>query len=79
MSSNAIPTANDLGVIITSARLRKGIYGGYVLAVIAAGGTQIAYASLEIGAPDWLTASLAVLAYLGIPVGGLAAANTRRA
>lgn len=78
-NNGVAPTVNDLGVIITSARARKIIYGGYVLALVAAGGAQVAYADLGIAAPDWLSASVAVLAYLGIPVGGLAAANTRRA
>lgn len=73
-----IPTPNDLGVIITSARVRKAIYGSYVLALVGAGATQVAYASLELSAPTWLVASVAVLAYLGIPVGGIAAANTRK-
>ncbi len=74
-----IPTANDLGVIVSSTRARKIIYGTYVLTLVGAGATQVAYASLELSAPPWLVASVAVLAYLGIPVGGLAAANTRRA
>lgn len=75
--SNA-PTPNDIGIIITSAKARKAIYGSYVIALIAAGATQVAYATLELGSPDWLRASLAVLAYLGIPVGTLAAANATR-
>ena len=74
-----VPTPNDLGVIVSSTGARKGIYGTYVLALVAAGATQVAYASLELSAPSWLVASVAVLAYLGIPVGGLAAANTRKA
>ena len=77
--SDAIPNANDLGVIISSAKARKVIYGGYVLALVGAGATQVAYASLDLSAPAWLVASVAVLADLGIPVGGLAAANTRKA
>ena len=75
--SNA-PTANDLGVIVTAAKARKAIYGSYVLALVGAGAAQVAYASLELSSPSWLVASIAVLAYLGIPVGGLAAANTRK-
>ncbi|MDR6907455.1 hypothetical protein J2X63_003163 [Agromyces sp. 3263] len=77
--TDAVPTPNDLGVIISSAKARKWIYGLYVLALVGAGATQVAYASLELSAPPWLVASVAVLAYLGIPVGGLAAANTRKA
>lgn len=78
MTDTIAPTANDLGVIVTSARARKVIYGGYVLALIGAGAAQVAFADLGIAAPEWLSASLSVLAYLGIPVGGLAAANTRK-
>lgn len=75
--TNPTPTPNDLGVIITSPRARRLIYALYVLLLVAAGAMQVAFAALEAGQPDWLVATLAVLAYLGIPVGGLAAANTR--
>lgn len=70
------PTVNDLGIIVTSARLRRIIYSTYVVSLIAAGATQIAFAALEFGQPKWLVAALAVLAYLGIPVATLAVANT---
>ena len=75
MSDTSKP--NDLGVIISNATARKLVYGLYVIAIVVAGAAQVAYSSLEIPSPDWLVASLAVLAYLGIPVGGLAAANTK--
>lgn len=74
--ANASPTPNDLGVIVTSARARKIIYGVYVVALVVTGALQVAFAALDAGQPDWLVATLAVLAYLGIPIGGLAAANT---
>jgi len=74
--SNPIPNASQLGVIVKDARARAVIYGAYVVALIAAGATQVGFASLEVTQPDWLVASLAVLAYLGIPVGTLAVANT---
>jgi len=74
--SNPIPNATQLGVIVKNARARAVIYGTYVVALIAAGATQVGFASLEVTQPDWLVASLAVLAYLGIPVGTLAVANT---
>lgn len=74
--SNSIPNASQLGVIVKNAKARAVIYGGYVVAIIVAGGAQVAFASLEIAQPDYLVASLAVLAYLGIPVGTLAVANT---
>lgn len=70
------PAPADLGVIVTSPRARKTIYGAYVLLLLAAGAAQVGFAAASAGQPVWLTAALAVLAYLGIPVGGLAAANT---
>lgn len=72
-----IPTSS-LGVIIKNAKARALIYGIYVLAIIAAGGCQVAFSSLELAQPDWLIAVLAVLLYLGAPVGTLAVANTGR-
>lgn len=73
--SNVTP---NLGNIITNPLIRKTIYGVYVILIVIAGALQVAYASVESfgGQPDWLTAGLAVLAYLGVPVGGLALANT---
>ena len=71
-----VPNSSQLGVIVKNAKARAAIYGTYVVAIIAAGATQVAYAALEQGQPDWLVASLAVLAYLGVPVGTLAVANT---
>jgi hypothetical protein len=73
-----IPTAAQLGVIVKNAKARTYIYGTYVVAIIVAGAAQVAFSSLELGQPDWLTASLAVLTYLGVPVGTLAVANTNR-
>jgi hypothetical protein len=69
------PTA-DLGTIVTSATARKAIYSVYVLAALAVTGTQIAFASIQVAQPSWLIATLAVIAYLGIPVGTLAISNT---
>jgi hypothetical protein len=71
-----IPNASNLGVIVKDAKARAFIYGAYVVAIIAAGATQVAFAALEQGQPGWLVATLAVLAYLGVPVGTLAVANT---
>lgn len=70
------PTPDHLGTIVTSPRARKTIYAVYVVAIILIGAIQIGFASLSAAQPDWLTVALAVTAYLGVPVGGLAAANT---
>lgn len=71
------PPAN-LGSIITHPRARRLIYGVYVVAVVLLGAAQVAYSAVPSwgGQPDWLTGALAVAAYLGIPVGTLALANT---
>lgn len=69
------PTPN-LGIVITSPKARKIIYGLYIIFLVLAGAAQVAYAALELGQPGWLVASLAVLAYLGIPIGGLALVNS---
>jgi hypothetical protein len=69
-------TPPNLGTIIPNASWRRLIYAVYVIALIVAGACQVGFAALELAQPQWLTASLAVLAYLGIPVGGLAIANT---
>jgi hypothetical protein len=74
-----IPNASQLGVIVKNAKARAYIYGGYVVAIIVAGAAQVGYASLELAQPDFLTASLAILTYLGVPVGTLAVANTNTA
>ncbi len=66
----------NLGSVITSAVVRKTIYTAYVVSLVIVGALQVAYASTETAAPEWLTIALAVIGYLGIPVGGLALANT---
>jgi len=72
--SNLTP---NLGSVVTNATIRKAIYSTYVVALVIAGGLQVAFANPELGGqPVWLTVALSVLAYLGIPVGGLALANT---
>lgn len=72
-----VPNPSQLGVIVKHAKARAFIYGAYVIAIIFAGAAQVAFASLELSQPEWLTAGLAVLAYLGVPVGTLAVANTK--
>ena len=71
--SNFTPS---LGSVISNPAVRKAIYSVYVIALVVVGALQVAFATLEGPAPQWLTITLAVLAYLGVPVGGLALANT---
>lgn len=66
----------NLGNIVTDPVVRKVIYAVFVLAGLVIGATQVAYASIEgAGQPTWLTAALAVYAFLSIPIGSLALAN----
>jgi hypothetical protein len=77
---SALPsTPPTLGVVIKNPTMRKSIYGGYAIAMTVFGATQVGFASVSAAQPGWLTVALAILAYLGIPVGGLALANTSSA
>lgn len=69
-----MPTEN-LGVVVTNATARKIIYGVYVVAVLIAASVQVYVSATQAVQPEWLTGALAVLAFLGAPIGGLAAAN----
>lgn len=70
------PTPPNLGIVITNPIARRRIYGTYIVLLVIAGAIQVAYAAIQLGQPVWLVATLAVLAYLGIPVGGLALVNS---
>lgn len=71
-------TTTNLGSIITNAIVRKSIYAVYAVGIVVLGAIQVGFASVPDwgGQPAWLTAALAVAAYLGVPIGGLALANT---
>lgn len=71
------PTPNDLGTVVTSDKARRIIYSVYVIAVVVIGAVQVAYAGAVV-TPEWVTITQQVLLYLGVPVGGLAAVNTKR-
>jgi len=67
---------SDLGIIVTNPVIRRAVYGTYVILLVLAGAVQAALVSINVEQPPWLTAVLAALVYLGIPVAGLAAANS---
>lgn len=68
---------SSLGTVITNPVVRKVIYGAYIVLGVIVGATQVAFAALEgAGQPDWLTVTLAVYAFLSVPVGSLALVNT---
>lgn len=66
----------NLGNIIKNAKARAAIYGTYVIIGLIFGALQVAFAAGAGEQPDWVTISLAVYTYLGIPVGTLAVANS---
>lgn len=68
-----------LGSIITNHKARAVVYGIYVILALAAASAQVAYAALKLADPAWLVAGIAVLAFLGAPIGALALANVRTA
>jgi hypothetical protein len=76
MSDSNVPTPNDLSRVVTSATARKVIYGAYVLGLIGAGATTVGFAAVGGDLPQAIVVTNAVLGYLGIPIGGLALANT---
>lgn len=73
---NTRPSATDLGNVITSTRARAIIYGAYVVGLVLVGAATAAYSQLG-GSPDWLGVVESVMLYLGVPVGTLAAVNTK--
>jgi len=73
--ASATIAANDLGVIIPTAKGRKLTYAIYVAASFLVTNTVVAYATLEVPAPDWLRIALAVIGNSAVAFGGLAIAN----
>lgn len=72
------PTPNDLGTVVTSDKARRIIYSVYVIGILLLGAVQVAYAGSTAGVPEWVTIAQQVALFLGVPVGGLAAVNTKR-
>lgn len=70
------PSANDLGSVVTNPRARAAIYTTYIILLVIGGAFMAAFLALGTGIPVWLMVATAVLAYLGLPVAGLARANT---
>lgn len=68
---------SSLGTVVTNPLVRKVIYGIYIVAGVLLGAIQVGFAAAEgAGQPDWLTITLAVYAFLSVPVGSLALVNT---
>lgn len=66
----------NLGNVIPSGTARKAIYGAYVVGAVLVGGVAAYFLGTGIPVPIEVIGAQAVVAYLAIPVGGLALANT---
>ena len=67
--------ANNIGVIIPTAKGRKIVYSVYVGLSFVIANTVVAFSTVEAPLPDWLQIALAVLGNSAIAFGGLAIAN----
>lgn len=70
------PNTPNLGNVITSATVRKAIYGVYAGAAVVVGGCAAYFLGTGHNLPEIVTGAQAVVAYLAIPIGGLALVNT---
>lgn len=66
----------NLGAVISNPTARKAVYGGYAVAAVIVGGVAAYFLGIQTPIPEPVIGAQAVIAYLGIPVGGLALANT---
>jgi hypothetical protein len=67
--------APNLGNVISSSKARKVIYGCYAGAAVVVGGVAAYFLGTGAPEPTAVLGAQAVVAYLGIPIGGLALAN----
>lgn len=67
----------NLGTVVTNPTARKVIYGAYAGAAVVVGGVAAYFLGIGHTIPEQVVGAQAVVAYLGIPIGGLALANTR--
>ena len=74
--SNASP---DLGAVITSSKVRKIVYGTYAVGALIVGGAVAYFLGVDLPIPEQVSGAQAVVAYLAIPIGALALANTSQA
>lgn len=63
-------------VEVLDAKARRLIYTIYAAVSAIATATQVGFVAADAGQPTWLTVTLAVLAFVGAPLGLTAAANT---
>lgn len=76
--STPTPSTPNLGNVVENSTARKVIYGAYTVAAIVIGGVAAYFLGIQSPIPQEVIGAQAVIAYLAIPVGGLALANTGR-
>lgn len=69
-------SSSNLGTVITNPTARKIVYGTYALGAVVVGGVAAYFLGIGHSIPEQVVGAQAVVAYLGIPIGGLALANT---
>lgn len=76
--SNPTPSTPNLGNVVENPTARKVIYGAYAVSAVVVGGIAAYFLGIQTPIPEQVIGAQAVIAYLAIPVGGLALANTGR-
>ena len=76
--STPTPSTPNLGNVVENSTARKVIYGAYTVAAIVIGGVAAYFLGIQSPIPQEVIGAQAVIAYLAIPIGGLALANTGR-
>jgi uncharacterized membrane protein YfcA len=57
------------------ARVRQAVYVAYGLLALSVSAIQVGYNSLSVDNPPWLIVATAVIGFLAVPVGAIAALN----
>ncbi len=75
---NPAPEQPNIGVVISNPTARKVVYGAYAVGALVVGGIAAYFLGIQHPIPEPVIGAQAVIAYLGIPIGGLALVNTNR-
>lgn len=75
MSTPAYEPPN-VGNVIKNPTARKAVYGVYAVGAVVVGGIAAYFLGVQHPIPEQVIGAQAVIAYLAIPIGGLALANT---
>jgi len=69
-------TPPNIGNVITNSTIRKAVYGTYATGALLIGGAAAYFLGIGESIPQVVIGAQAVVAYLAIPIGALALANT---